>query len=129
MGPHAVDRAGEPGTDHVVGFAGEDRLDETSQLGWVVLAVGVAERHDGGAQLHGGCQPGSHGGTEAAVRAMTHDVRAGGGSNGRCVVAAPVVDDETPRRPTAHVGGQSLHHAGDSRALVVCGQDEHDGSR
>ena len=56
---------GEPGPDDVVGAAVDDRRDERGQLGRVVLAVGVAERDDGGAGADRRPEPVAHGGAEA----------------------------------------------------------------
>jgi hypothetical protein len=125
LGQHAPDLAGEAGTDHVVGAPLEDRSDQALQLGRVVLAVGVAERHRGRTPLHGGGQAQADGRAQPAVARHREHGRARGGGQLGGTVAGAVVDHQA-FDPAA---GHQLRHPGDhgrDRRLLVVGGQEHD---
>ena len=70
------------------------RLDESGDLGRIVLAVGV-ERHDGiDAVGEGPAEPRPQGLALALVGSLADDGRAGGLGSGRRVIAAAIVDDQ-----------------------------------
>src|SRR6266508_4164533 len=125
VGQHALDLAGEPGPDHVVGPPLQDGRDQAIQLARVVLAVGVAEGDRRGAPPHGRRQPGADGRAEPAVGAGAEHHRARpGGQRGRAVAGA-VVDDQALDPPAEHQRRHPPDHRRDGRLLVVGGQEQH----